>query len=64
MLGHQLQELSLGDVAGGELGADVAKHFHRDPDIGLDQTEQRLVPLALLEHVHGRDAETFLVDLG
>ena len=38
---HQLQHRLLGDVAGGELCAQVAEYLDRDPDVFLDEAEKR-----------------------
>ena len=57
-------ELALGDVAGGELGAQVAEHLDRHPDVLLDQGEQGLVAPARGIELERRDAQAFLIDLG
>ena len=60
----ELDQRRLGDVAGGELGAQIAEHLHRHSHIGLDQREQRFVALAALVELQRRDAQPLLVDLG
>src|SRR5213592_1110620 len=45
------------------LGADVAEHAHRHAHVLLEQAEERLVRLALVVHLHGRDAQPLLIDL-
>ena len=61
---HQLGELLLGDVAGGELRAQVAEHLHRQAHVLLDERHDGLVELARLVELHRRDAQPFGVDLG
>ena len=60
----QLGELLLGDVAGGELGAQVAEHLHRQAHVLLDERHDRLVELAGLVELQRRDAQALGVDLG
>src|SRR5438270_891624 len=60
---EQPQERLLGDMTGGELGAEVAEHADGHADVLLEEPEERLVRLAAVVHLHGRDAEAFLVDL-
>jgi hypothetical protein len=61
--GHQTEEGGLRDVAGGELGAEVAEDTGRHADVLLEQSEQRLIRLAGLVHLHRGNAKPFLVDL-
>ena len=64
MAGDQFGELGLGDVAGGELGPEVAHDHDRHPDVLLDQAQQGLVGRPGLVELQGRDAQPLLVDLG
>ena len=64
VLRHQLGELLLGDVAGGELRAQVAEHLHRQAHVFLDEGHERLVQHAGLVHLERRDAQALGVDLG
>jgi hypothetical protein len=63
-LDDQLGELLLGDMAGGELGAQVAEHLHRKPHVLLDEGHDRLVELARLVELERRDAQALGIDLG
>ena len=60
----QLRELLLGDVAGGELRAQVAQHHDRHAHVLLQERDDGLVELARLVQLHGRDAQPLGVDLG
>ena len=60
----ELGELLLGDVAGGELRAQVAEHLHRQAHVLLDERHDGLVELARLVELHRRDAQALGVDLG
>ena len=62
--GDKLGELALGDVAGGELSAQIAEQLDRQADVLLDQREQGLVAHTLGIELERRDAQAFLVDLG
>ena len=61
---HQLGELLVGDVAGGELRAQVAEQLHRQAHVLLDDGHEGLVDLAGVVELHGRDAQPLGVDLG
>ena len=60
----EFQELLLGDMAGGELGAKVAEDLDRQPHVLLDQGEERLIGLAARIEFERRDAQAFRIDLG
>ena len=64
VLGDQLGELLFGDVAGGELGAQVAEHLHRQAHVLLDEGHDRVVELARVVEFQRRDAQALGVDLG
>ena len=60
----QVDDLALGDVAGGELGAQVAEELDRQAHVLLQQREQRLVARAPVVHAERRNTHALLVDLG
>jgi hypothetical protein len=64
ILGDEIGELRLGDVAGGQLRAQVALHLHRQADVLLDERHDGLVELAGLVQLHRRDAQALGIDLG
>ena len=51
------------DVAGGQLGADVAERHVRHADVGAQQGEEGLVRLAAAVELQPGDAEAVLKDL-
>ena len=57
-------DLALGDLAGRELGAQIAEHLDGDAYVALDQAPQGLVALPAVEQLHRRDPQPLLVDLG
>ena len=60
---HDLGELRLADMAGGELGPQVAEQLDRQADVLLDERHDGLVELARLVELHRRDAQALGVDL-
>ena len=64
MLADQLDELALRDVAGRELGAQVAEELDRQAHVLLQDREEGLVARALVVEAERRDAHALLVDLG
>ncbi len=64
ILGEEFGELPLGDMAGGELRAQIARHLDRQPDVPLDERHDGLVELAGLVEFQRRDAQALGVDLG
>ena len=60
----QVQERPLRDVAGRELGAQVAHDLHWNADVLLDDLEQGFVGLAPFVQLQRRNAQAFLIDLG
>ena len=64
VLADQLDELALRDVAGRELGAEVAEELDRQAHVLLQDREEGLVARALVVEAERRDAHPFLVDLG
>ena len=60
----QLDELALRDVAGRELGAEVAEELDRQAHVLLQDREEGLVALTLVVEAERRDAHALLVDLG
>ena len=61
---HQVGHAARGDLAGGELAADVAQHAARHAHVAVDHAEQRGVRLAALVQLQRRDAQALGVDLG
>ena len=51
---HQLGDLLLGDVAGGQLRAQVAQHHDGHAHVLLQERDERLVVLARLVELQGR----------
>ena len=62
--GDELGELLLADMAGRELGAQVAEQLDRQADVLLEERHDGLVELARLVELHRRDAQALGVDLG
>ena len=60
----QFQELGFADMAGGELGAQIAEHLDRNADVLFDDRPDRVVALAGVVQSHRRDAQAFLVNFG
>jgi len=60
----EVGELPLGDVAGGELRAQVAEDLHRHAHVAVDEGHDGLVELPRLVELHRRDAQPLGVDLG
>ena len=60
----QLGQLTRGDLAGGELRAQIAEDLHRNADVLLDKRDQCLVEFAAGHQLERRDAQAFLIDLG
>ncbi len=61
---HQICHAARGDLAGGELAADVAEHAPRHAHVAVDHAEQRGVGLAALVQLQRRNAQALGVDLG
>src|SRR5207248_3170259 len=61
---HHVEEAAGAQVAGGDLGAHVAKYGLRRADVHRDQARQLVVQLAALEQLHRRDLDALLPDLG
>ena len=61
---HQVGHAARGDLAGGELAADVAQHAAGHAHVAVDHAEQRGVGLAALVEFQRRDAQALGVDLG
>src|ERR1700736_3017188 len=60
----QFDQRALADVAGSELGAQVAEDLDRHPHIALDQCPKRVVARTAVEKLEGREAQPLLVDSG
>ena len=54
---HHLDEPPAADVVAGGKRVDVAHRVDRQPRVGADHRHQRLVDLALLQHLEERDVE-------
>ena len=61
---HEVGHAARGDLAGGELAADVAQHAARHAHVAVDHAEQRGVGLAALVQLQRRDAQALGIDLG
>src|SRR6516165_12647990 len=64
VLGDNLGEASFRNVAGGELGAQVAEDLHRKAHVALYEGHDGLVDPAGLVELHWGDAQTLRINFG
>ena len=64
VLAHQIDELALRDVAGRELGAQVAEELDRQAHVLFQKREQRFVARAPVVEAERRNPHALLIDLG
>ena len=62
ILAAHLLEAGIGDADGGNLGIEIAQGHFRQPDVGRDQVEQVVLPLALAKDAESRKAQPFVED--
>ena len=64
MLGDELEIGALARETGGDLGAHIAEHLTRHPNVPVDQLEHRLDRSLRRVELDGGDPQPFLKDLG